>query len=164
MPTMNKRAKILWGIAIAPWFMILWDTISNALTNPYWEQSNPLFWFFYSVVSSYLSFLLYAGISHVILRYVKAVKSWQYVVVMFSVSFVIYGAVTLSSFMSYEAYQQGLVEIVKNNTITPAGYIYIAQFSLLRAAIYGVCFLVFWVITVKNTNQIRMRDDQKTLE
>ena len=138
----KTKIRILIGVLIAPLiYVVIWSL-------PYINEAMFKSWVIVSIFFAYLSFLVIAGICHLILVELKTEKLHNYFLIMFLVSAFLHLAISLSSISELDSLYYSQTHVVENNSITLAGYL----LQLKAATVYGLIsafvMAIFWLIAV----------------
>ena len=133
--------RIIVGILIAPIvFIAAWSV-------PLVEHSAFYRWLGLNTIMAYFTFLLMAGLSHLVLSKLEWQKLWQYCSVMFLVALVMYLLFRLGSLSIYESMYHSQTQIVENGEITKEGYLLELKSSLYGSALASISMAVFWFVS-----------------
>ena len=127
---------------ICPWVLVA------AWSWPYLEHSAFSKWVVINTVFAFFIFFVTAGISHLILRFLKLSKGWHYVLIMFCVCLVLYFTFSVYSSIGYSELYHSQTQVVTDGKITAAGYILKLKNSLLGSLLSAGVFYLFWLIAV----------------
>lgn len=134
--------RITIGILIAPLvFVVAWSL-------PLIEHSAFYRWVGINVIFAYLTFLVMAGLSHMVLSKLKWHKLWQYCSVMFVITLFIYLLVKFGALSTYESLYYTQTQVIENGEITKAGYLLELKSSLYGSALASVSMCLFWFVSV----------------
>ena len=138
----TTKIRILIGILIAPIIYILVWTLPFA--------NDVMFdtWLITNTVIAYISFLVLAGICHAILKDLKTDKLLNYFMVMFLVSVSLYLTISLSSMSELDSLYYSQTHLVKNNSITLAGYLLQLKAAIIHGLVSAFVMAIFWLIAV----------------
>ena len=140
-----KIYRIISGILIAPAIFII------AWTVPYLDHSAFHKWIAINTVFAYITFLILASISHLVLKTLQWSTLVQYCLVMFIVGIVLYFAFGLWSLQSYSELYYSQTQVVENGSITTSGYLLKIKESIISGILSMVCMAVFWFIAIFKT-------------
>jgi hypothetical protein len=134
--------RIIIGILIAPIiFVAAWSV-------PLIEYSAFYRWLGLNIIMSYFTFLVMAGLSHLVLSKLQWHNLWQYCAVMFLVTLVMYLAFKLVSLSINESMYHSQIQIVENGEITKEGYLLELKSSLYGSALASISMAVFWFLSI----------------
>ena len=150
MQSNRNVMRIVLGIIIAPWVY---------LTNWVWPVMDHIVfsqWLIILMAAAYFVFLVLAGISHLILVYLKVTEIWGYCLVMFFVAFSLDLLISAWSLSNYESYYYSQTQVVENGVMTSAGFLLQSREALANGALSAGAMAVFWLIAIyKPCNRIQ---------
>ena len=139
---MTPRLRIVLGILIAPIVYAL------ALQHPYSEFRFQK-WLRFDFFTAYAAFLLFFGVSWLVLSLGSWRRFWQACAVVFGVTVLFVFPSAVFGMGGYESLNVPHPGLVEGGRITRAGYMQCATDALMSGAVSVVAMTVYWMIAMK---------------
>jgi hypothetical protein len=138
----NRHIRIAAGMLISPLVLaVVWCI-------PYFDHSAFIKWVLINTVFAYVTFSVTAGISHFIVKSLRFAFAWQYCLVMFGVALVANLGFGFYGLQGYDDLYHSQTQVIKNGSITGAGFMLEITNSVRAAALFSAAFLLFWFISI----------------